>query len=112
MECVVLNRRARTLNFIASPATNTTDKSFMRDMPHDINGTAIVQSILAMAGHLKLRVVAEGIETAEQAHFLAEHGGPCMQGYLFCRPMALADLLERMMASRQALAGLEVVASC
>lgn len=86
------------------------DKSFMRDMPHDINGTAIVQSILAMAGHLKLRVVAEGIETAEQAHFLTEHGGPCMQGYLFCRPMALADLLERMMASRPAVSRLEVVA--
>jgi hypothetical protein len=34
-----------------------------------------------------------------------------MQGYLFCRPMALADLLERMMASRQALAALEAVAS-
>jgi diguanylate cyclase (GGDEF)-like protein/PAS domain S-box-containing protein len=87
------------------------DKSFMRDMPHDINGTAIVQSILAMAGHLKLRVVAEGIETTEQAHFLAEHGSPCMQGYLFCRPMALSDLLERMMASRQALAGPEAVTS-
>jgi EAL domain-containing protein (putative c-di-GMP-specific phosphodiesterase class I) len=37
------------------------DKSFIRDMPHDIKGTAIVESILAMAGHLKLRVVAEGI---------------------------------------------------
>jgi diguanylate cyclase (GGDEF)-like protein/PAS domain S-box-containing protein len=78
------------------------DKSFMRDMPHDINGTAIVQSILAMAGHLKLRVVAEGIETAEQAHFLNEHGSPCMQGYLFCRPMALSDLVERLVAARPA----------
>jgi diguanylate cyclase (GGDEF)-like protein/PAS domain S-box-containing protein len=72
------------------------DKSFMRDMPHDINGTAIVESILAMAGHLKLRVVAEGIETAEQAQFLTEHGGPFMQGFLFCRPMALGDLVERL----------------
>lgn len=75
------------------------DKSFMRGMPHDINGTAIVQSILSMAGHLKLRVVAEGIETIEQARFLKEHGSPYMQGYLFCRPMALNDLVERMMAS-------------
>ena len=75
------------------------DKSFMRDMPHDINGTAIVQSILAMAGHLNLRVVAEGIETAEQAQFLTEHGGPFMQGFLFCRPMALADLVARLTAA-------------
>ena len=77
------------------------DKSFMRGMPHDINGTAIVQSILDMAGHLKLRVVAEGIETIEQANFLTEHGSPYMQGYLFCRPMALPDLVERMQGSRQ-----------
>jgi EAL domain-containing protein (putative c-di-GMP-specific phosphodiesterase class I) len=72
------------------------DKSFMRDTPHDANGTAIVQSILAMAGHLGLRVVAEGIETDEQARFLAAHGGAAMQGYLFHRPMPLARLIERL----------------
>jgi len=72
------------------------DKSFMRDMPHDINGTAIVQSILAMASHLNLRVVAEGIETSEQAQFLNEHGGSLMQGYLFSRPMPLEDLVKQL----------------
>jgi diguanylate cyclase (GGDEF)-like protein/PAS domain S-box-containing protein len=72
------------------------DKSFMRDTPHDVNGTAIVQSILAMAKHLGLRVVAEGIETDGQAGFLATHGSPHMQGYLFHRPMPLAGLLERL----------------
>ncbi|RYE72731.1 MAG: EAL domain-containing protein, partial [Oxalobacteraceae bacterium] len=71
------------------------DKSFVRDMPNDINSTAIVQSILAMASHLNLRVVAEGIETSEQAHFLEKNGGPFMQGYLFCKPMPLEDLIER-----------------
>jgi diguanylate cyclase (GGDEF)-like protein/PAS domain S-box-containing protein len=72
------------------------DKSFMRDTPHDANGTAIVQSILAMAGHLGLRVVAEGIECDEQARFLAEHGSPAMQGYLFHRPMPLEGLIARL----------------
>jgi diguanylate cyclase (GGDEF)-like protein/PAS domain S-box-containing protein len=72
------------------------DKSFMRDIPHDANGTAIVQSILAMAGHLGLRVVAEGIETEAQAQFLAAHGGAAMQGYLFHRPMPLAGLIARL----------------
>jgi diguanylate cyclase (GGDEF)-like protein/PAS domain S-box-containing protein len=72
------------------------DKSFMRDTPHDANGTAIVQTILAMADHLGLRVVAEGIETEAQARFLAENGRPCMQGYLYCRPMPLADLIARL----------------
>lgn len=72
------------------------DKGFIRDMPDDSNGTALVQSILAMAGQLGLRVVAEGIETAEQARFLAQNGQPCMQGYLFCRPMPLEDLVRRL----------------
>jgi diguanylate cyclase (GGDEF)-like protein/PAS domain S-box-containing protein len=69
------------------------DKSFIRDTPGDANGTAIVQSILAMAGHLGLRVVAEGVETRAQAAFLAANGSPEMQGYLFARPMALVDMI-------------------
>lgn len=72
------------------------DKSFIRDTPQDVNSTAIVQSILAMARHLNLRVVAEGIETSEQATFLKNNGRPFMQGYLFCRPMPLPDLLKRL----------------
>ncbi|CAN7388899.1 putative bifunctional diguanylate cyclase/phosphodiesterase [Massilia sp. LjRoot122] len=69
------------------------DKSFIRDTPNDVNGTAIVQSILAMADHLGLRVVAEGIETAQQAQYLSDHGSPCMQGYLFSRPAPLDELM-------------------
>jgi diguanylate cyclase (GGDEF)-like protein/PAS domain S-box-containing protein len=69
------------------------DKSFIRDAPGDPNGTAIVQSILAMAGHLGLRVIAEGVETREQAAFLAAHGTAGMQGYLFARPVPLAELI-------------------
>jgi diguanylate cyclase (GGDEF)-like protein/PAS domain S-box-containing protein len=76
------------------------DRSFLRDTPHDVNGTAIVQSILAMAGHLGLRVMAEGIETAEQVQFLEANGAPCMQGYLFCRPMPLADLIGRLVEDK------------
>jgi diguanylate cyclase (GGDEF)-like protein/PAS domain S-box-containing protein len=72
------------------------DKSFVRDTPHDVNGTALVQSILAMARHLGLRVVAEGIETTEQAHYLALNGRAHMQGYLFCRPMPLEALVARL----------------
>jgi diguanylate cyclase (GGDEF)-like protein/PAS domain S-box-containing protein len=69
------------------------DRSFIRDTPGDANGTAIVQSILAMAGHLGLRVVAEGVETQAQAAFLAANGAPGMQGYLFARPMPLHELM-------------------
>jgi diguanylate cyclase (GGDEF)-like protein/PAS domain S-box-containing protein len=69
------------------------DKSFIRDTPGDANGTAIVQSILAMAGHLGLRVVAEGVETRAQAAFLSANACPGMQGYLFARPAPLADVI-------------------
>ena len=72
------------------------DRSFIRDTPHDADGTAIVRTILGMAAHLRLRVVAEGVETPEQARFLSEHGAPHMQGYLFARPMPLAEVLARL----------------
>jgi diguanylate cyclase (GGDEF)-like protein/PAS domain S-box-containing protein len=70
------------------------DKSFIHDTPADANGTAIVQSILAMARHLGLRVVAEGVETRAQADFLIANDCDCMQGYLFARPMPLPALLS------------------
>jgi diguanylate cyclase (GGDEF)-like protein/PAS domain S-box-containing protein len=72
------------------------DKSFIRDTPGDVNGTAIVQSILAMADHLGLRVVAEGVETVQQADFLAANRKPAMQGFLFARPVPLDDFMSQM----------------
>ncbi|MFZ6770378.1 putative bifunctional diguanylate cyclase/phosphodiesterase [Undibacterium sp. Di26W] len=65
------------------------DRSFVQDTPDDANDTAIVQSILSMASHLGLRVVAEGVETREQADFLIANGCASMQGFLFARPMPL-----------------------
>ena len=81
------------------------DKSFIRETPHDKNGTAIVQSILAMAGHLGLRVVAEGVETADQADYLARHGNACMQGWLFHRPAPLEQVLGHLAAHPAGAAG-------
>lgn len=71
------------------------DRSFINDTPGDADGTAIVQSILAMARHLRLRVVAEGVETRAQADFLAANACDCMQGYLFARPAPFAELLAK-----------------
>ncbi len=75
------------------------DKSFVQDTPDDSNGTAIVQSILSMAQHLGLRVVAEGVETREQAEFLIENGCHSMQGFLFARPLPLQDWVAQQTAS-------------
>jgi len=72
------------------------DKSFMQATPQDAASTAIVQSILSMASHLGLRVVAEGIELPEQAHYLAAHGRPFMQGYLYHWPMPLAQVIAHL----------------
>ncbi|MRX10827.1 EAL domain-containing protein [Pseudoduganella sp. FT25W] len=72
------------------------DRSFIMDTPEDLSSKALVQSILAMAGHLGLRVVAEGVETQAQADFLIAHDCACMQGYLYARPMPLAALIERL----------------
>ena len=63
------------------------DKGFIEDMPGDASDTAIVEMILSMARHLGLRVVAEGVETREQADFLAAHGCDAIQGHWFARPV-------------------------
>jgi len=72
------------------------DRSFIMDTPDDANSRALVQSILAMAGHLGLRVVAEGVETQAQADFLIAHDCASMQGYLYARPMPLPELIGRL----------------
>ncbi|MCZ2406958.1 MAG: EAL domain-containing protein [Burkholderiales bacterium] len=75
------------------------DRSFVQDTPDDPNDTAIVQSILSVARHLKLRVVAEGVETQAQADFLTASHCDGLQGYLFGRPEPLGAWLQRQLAS-------------
>ena len=69
------------------------DRSFVQDTPHDVNDTAIVQSILSMAQHLGLEVVAEGVENRAQADFLLASQCNRLQGYLFSQPQPLEDWL-------------------
>lgn len=74
------------------------DRTFVRDTPGDPNDTAIVEAILSVSQHLGLRVVAEGVETEEQAAFLKSHGCQCLQGFLYARPTPLAGWLDDVMA--------------
>jgi EAL domain-containing protein (putative c-di-GMP-specific phosphodiesterase class I) len=69
------------------------DKSFVEGLPAGTGGIAIVQSMLSIAKHLQLRVVAEGVETSEQAGFLDKLGCDCLQGYLFGRPVPIGQFL-------------------
>ncbi len=63
------------------------DQSFVRDITTDTNDAAIVDSILAMSSRMGFRVVAEGVETAEQLKFLTTHQCDLYQGYLYSRPV-------------------------
>lgn len=63
------------------------DRSFVDGLARDRNDVGIVTAMIAMAENLKLHVVAEGVETAEQASFLKQHGCLAAQGYYFHRPM-------------------------
>ncbi len=63
------------------------DRSFIKDVPADPDDVAITHAIIAMGHSLRLKVVAEGVETPEQHEFLREHGCDLMQGYLVAKPM-------------------------
>ncbi|RVU45958.1 bifunctional diguanylate cyclase/phosphodiesterase [Rubrivivax rivuli] len=69
------------------------DKSFVDGIPDDHNDTEIVQMVISLAKLLKLRVVAEGVETLEQANFLTNRGCESMQGYFFRRPVPTSEWL-------------------
>ncbi|MDO9158159.1 MAG: EAL domain-containing protein, partial [Burkholderiaceae bacterium] len=69
------------------------DKSFVQDIPDDPNDVALVQTILAMAHHLHLSVVAEGVETTAQFELLKANGCHRYQGYHFHRPQHHRDWL-------------------
>jgi diguanylate cyclase (GGDEF)-like protein len=74
------------------------DRSFVKDLPADQHSVAIVAAIIALARELKLRIVAEGIETQQQLQFLKSRRCETYQGYLCSRPAPhplFANLVRR-----------------
>ncbi len=67
------------------------DQSFVRDLITDPNDAAIIQTIIGMAHNLRLNVIAEGVETEEQRACLERLGCLTYQGYLFSKPVPVAE---------------------
>lgn len=68
------------------------DRSFVKDIISDKSDSAVVQTIIAMAHNLDLRVVAEGAETIEQVDFLRSQRCDEIQGFYFSKPLPAAEI--------------------
>ncbi|MBV6323044.1 EAL domain-containing protein [Duganella violaceipulchra] len=71
------------------------DRSFIKDISTDVNDEAIAIAIIQLGKSMNLSVIAEGVETEEQAAFLLRHGCRLAQGYFYSKPVAAQDLLTR-----------------
>lgn len=72
------------------------DQSFVRNIGVKASDASIVQTIIGMAHNLGIEVIAEGVETEAQRAFLELNGCPVCQGYLFSRPVPIAEF-ERLL---------------
>ncbi len=86
------------------------DRSFVRGIPEDSDDCAIAAAIVSMSKQLKLRVIAEGVETVAQAQFMRDLGCEEIQGYLFSAPVPAKEF-ERMLLNKTRLQVLPVTGS-
>ncbi|MDH4612012.1 PAS domain S-box protein [Pseudomonas sp. BN102] len=77
------------------------DQSFVRDATQDPNDAEIIRAIVAMARSLGLEMIAEGVERDEQLAFLEQQGCHLYQGYLYSKPLPLAEFRALLAHSRQ-----------
>ncbi|MEJ1402245.1 MAG: EAL domain-containing protein, partial [Candidatus Sedimenticola sp. (ex Thyasira tokunagai)] len=71
------------------------DLSFIRNIPHDTNDMAITEAVIALGKALDLQVIAEGVETEQQAAFLKGKGCRQAQGFLYSRPIGENELKKK-----------------
>ena len=72
------------------------DRAFVKDLGQDEGALAVTQAIVGMAQSLGLHIVAEGMETAEQARILIKLGCHELQGFYFSSPVTSETLIEAM----------------
>ena len=75
------------------------DRSFIRDLPGDQDDAAITKAIIALGKNLNMTLVAEGVETLEQAEFLRAHSCEQCQGYYFSKPLDPENFSELLRSS-------------
>jgi diguanylate cyclase (GGDEF)-like protein/PAS domain S-box-containing protein len=75
------------------------DRSFIHELPESSDDAVITRTIISLGHSLGLRVVAEGVETAQQLQFLRDSGCDEAQGYLYGRPMTAPALAELLLVS-------------
>jgi diguanylate cyclase (GGDEF)-like protein/PAS domain S-box-containing protein len=78
------------------------DISFIRNLVGDAGDRVIVKAIVDLSRSLSLRVVAEGVETAEQLAILKDYGCDDVQGFLFSRPIPSEEFVEFVLRNNQA----------
>jgi EAL domain-containing protein (putative c-di-GMP-specific phosphodiesterase class I) len=78
------------------------DQSFVRDVTTDPDDAALVMAIITLAHNLRLKVIAEGVETEEQLRFLRLLRCDEIQGYLFSRPLAAVDFRKLLFRHKNA----------
>ena len=74
------------------------DRTFIRDLPHDVADAVVVSAVIALARSLDLHVVAEGVESAAQMNFLRERACHALQGFYFSRPVPPDEFLQLLSA--------------
>jgi EAL domain-containing protein (putative c-di-GMP-specific phosphodiesterase class I) len=68
------------------------DQAFVRGLPEDEEDIGISRAVIALAKSLRLRVIAEGVETKEQRDFLVENGCENIQGYFYSKPIPAYEI--------------------
>jgi diguanylate cyclase (GGDEF)-like protein/PAS domain S-box-containing protein len=76
------------------------DRSFIHQIPHASSDCNLTRAIIAMGHSLNLQVVAEGVETPEQLHYLHELGCDSVQGFLLGRPMSATEFRQHLSISK------------
>jgi len=76
------------------------DGSFVRGIPHDVDDRSMARAIISMAHSLRMRVIAEGVETQAHLEFLKGLACDEMQGFYFSKPVS-AEAIAGMLAGKK-----------